>query len=279
MICHSGEEKGVVVSKSIKLLEFLEIVSKITCCGADMVTLAYSIPMGFHANKLLFTGDDSDMRYFLEYSLVVIGTRVTPTYVSMLHISGSMNTPPTKVPLWSDAMFKVRNTLAGKQRVLGTTKVPMMGYHGNGEFRIAKDEFSHWCDLALLKGRHPQVDTQLIGHMIKKKFNDPDTVYNVKDVVHDVKTTLEVTDRFWHHNAVHLRTHMPIFSPICSYEDSVSRFKVFKEFEMKKKKKAYKGEVKLFQAYANLHSYAKANKDWLDVNVTNKRSLLLRRLF
>ncbi|TQD90983.1 hypothetical protein C1H46_023421 [Malus baccata] len=58
----------------------------------------------------------------------------------------------------------------------------------------------------------------------------------------------------------------------CLYEDNVSQFKVSKELEMK-------GEVELFWAYANLHSGAKANKDWLDVDVTEKRIFIPRRLF
>lgn len=44
-----------------------------------------------------------------------------------------------------------------------------------------------------VKGPHPQVNTQLIGHMMKEKFNDPDTVYNSKDVVRDVKMTIRFT--------------------------------------------------------------------------------------
>lgn len=69
MICHNGrcvasdkeknyvggEEKGVV-SKSIKLMEFLEIVLKIMCCGVDMITLAYSIPMGAMLTNLCSLG-------------------------------------------------------------------------------------------------------------------------------------------------------------------------------------------------------------------------------
>ncbi|RXH75656.1 hypothetical protein DVH24_039355 [Malus domestica] len=62
------------------------------------------------------------------------------------------------------------------------------------------------------------------------------------------------------------------------YEDSVSWFKVSKELEMKKKK-VYEGGVELFQAYAILHSGSKANKDWLNVDVTDKRNLLYRLLF
>ncbi|KAB2617389.1 S ribonuclease [Pyrus ussuriensis x Pyrus communis] len=350
MICHSGMR--VTSDKEKEYL--LENVSKITCCGANMITLGYSIPMGSHENKLVFIGDDSDMQYFLEYSLVVIGTRVTPIYVSMLHISSSMNKSPTKVPLWSDETFEVTSTLVGKQRVLGTTEVPfedgddidwvtMVDFEswqyifdltvvtifttqnvmsmadnkeGGGAFRIAKDEVFHQCDLALLKDRHLQVNTRLI-------------VYSAEDVMGDVKTTLgsqlrdlvakylnDVGVKKWsqaqmngkrynimttniaaYFDSIYLvflalhwnakRAGLPSIGKVrrlkhklkqYSYEDSVSRFKVSKELEIKKKK-AYEGEVELLRVYANLHNGAKANKDWLDVDMTNKPSLLRRHFF
>ncbi|KAB2632672.1 ADP-ribosylation factor-like protein 8A [Pyrus ussuriensis x Pyrus communis] len=44
-----------------------------------------------------------------------------------------------------------------------------------------------------LQDRHTQVNTRLIGHMIREKFNDPNMVYNATDVVRDIKTTLGVT--------------------------------------------------------------------------------------
>ncbi|KAB2606296.1 S ribonuclease [Pyrus ussuriensis x Pyrus communis] len=360
MICHKGrwvtfdkekkyigcEEKGVVGSKSIKLMKFLEITSKIACCGADVVTLAYSILMGPYANKL----------YFLEYNLAVIGMRVTPIYVSMLHISGSMNPPFTKVPLWLDATFEVTSTLAGKQRVLGTTEVPFedgdyIDWYGfdstvvttfitqnamsmadsnevqpnrgvcSGEFRIAKDEVSHLYNLVLLNDRHLQVNMRLGGHMMRGKFNDLNTMYNSKDVVRDIKTTLRVIVRDllakylndvgvekWsqarmngkRYNATYSDSIYPVLSALqrnakhaskrtlvlpptgkatfqgqtletqtkqCSYEDNVSRFKVSEDLEMKKK------------VYTNLHSGTKANKNWFDVSVTDKRRLFYRSLF
>lgn len=52
----SGEEKGVVVSNSIKFREFVEIVSNITSSGIDMVTLAYSVPIKVACKQ---TFDDS----------------------------------------------------------------------------------------------------------------------------------------------------------------------------------------------------------------------------
>ncbi|KAB2623911.1 S ribonuclease [Pyrus ussuriensis x Pyrus communis] len=186
MICHSG--RWVTFDKEKKY--FLEIVLKIMCCGVDIVTLAYSIPIGSHANKV--------------YSLAVIGTRVIPIYVSMLHILGSMNPPPTKVPLWSDATFKVKSTLvlfedindidwvtmrstfttrnvmsmANSNEVQLNGGVRVENRKGSEEFRIAKDEVSHRCDLAF--------------HMMREKFNDPDMVYSAKDVVRNVKATLGV---------------------------------------------------------------------------------------
>lgn len=49
--------------------------------------------MGSHANKHVLIRDDNDMQYFLEYSLVVIATRVTPIYVLMLKKLDNMNPP------------------------------------------------------------------------------------------------------------------------------------------------------------------------------------------
>ncbi|RXH70675.1 hypothetical protein DVH24_013421 [Malus domestica] len=66
---------------------------------------------------------------------------------------------------------------------------------------------------------------------------------------------------------------------IADIEKEKRHFKVSKELKMKKNKKAYEEGVKLFWAYANLHSGAKANKDGLDVDVTDKRNLIRRRLF
>ncbi|RXH70676.1 hypothetical protein DVH24_013422 [Malus domestica] len=72
----------------------------------------------------------------------IIGTRVTPIYVSMLHISGNMNPHPTKVTLWSNAMFEVTATLTGKQRVLGTTEVPFE--YGNDIDWVTMVDFELW---------------------------------------------------------------------------------------------------------------------------------------
>ncbi|RXH75719.1 hypothetical protein DVH24_039418 [Malus domestica] len=72
-------------------------------------------------------------------------------------------------------------------------------------------------------GPHPQVNTQLIGHMMREKFNDPDTVYSSKDVMLDVKTTVKFTISYQTAsraksvaslNAVHPRIHIPIFPRI-----------------------------------------------------------------